>query len=220
MKYYQFNIGDYRAHTSHLEPMEDLAYRRLLDWYYTNEKPVPEDINEVARLIGMRSHCDCIAMVLREFFVLTKDVGWRNARADFEIAEFNEKSDKARVSANARWSKHHKKQDIKKRNTTAMRSHTEGNANKEPRTKNQEPIIKNQEHPPSAAPDLASLIFAQGKNILGEKAGSIIGQARKRVGDSKVAEVLAALSVARPPISDPVPYFIRATTPKVRGVVV
>ena len=34
MHFYQFNIGDYASHTRHLNPIEDIAYRRLLDIYY------------------------------------------------------------------------------------------------------------------------------------------------------------------------------------------
>ena len=37
MNYYPFHLGDYAARTAHLEPMEDLAYRRLLDLYYLGE---------------------------------------------------------------------------------------------------------------------------------------------------------------------------------------
>ena len=37
MNYFPFNVGDYSVHTAHLEPMEDLAYRRLLDQYYLRE---------------------------------------------------------------------------------------------------------------------------------------------------------------------------------------
>ena len=39
MHFYSFNIGDYASHTRHLTPMEDLAYRRLLDIYYLHEQP-------------------------------------------------------------------------------------------------------------------------------------------------------------------------------------
>ncbi len=68
MHYYQFNIGDYHSHTLHLSEIEDLTYRRLLDWYYLHESSIPLDLNEIARQIRMRSHSDCIATVLQEFF--------------------------------------------------------------------------------------------------------------------------------------------------------
>jgi uncharacterized protein YdaU (DUF1376 family) len=56
MHYYQFNIGDYQSHTNHLDPLEDLAYRRMLDWCYLHEKPLPLDANEIARIIRLRDH--------------------------------------------------------------------------------------------------------------------------------------------------------------------
>ena len=105
MHYYQFNIGDYKSHTEHLSEMEDLTYRRLLDWYYLHEKPIPLDLNETARQIRMRSHSDCITLVLQEYFELTED-GWIHHRANAEISKAGDKSSKASESAKARWKKH------------------------------------------------------------------------------------------------------------------
>ena len=118
MHYYQFNIGDYKSHTEHLSDMEDLAYRRMLDWCYLHEKPLPENVDEIGRHIRMRSHTDCIAVVLQEFFYQTEN-GWLNTRVVQEIAKAGEKSSKASASAKARWSK---------KDAKAMRTHSEGNA--------------------------------------------------------------------------------------------
>jgi uncharacterized protein YdaU (DUF1376 family) len=104
MHYYQFNIGDYQSHTSHLSEIEDLVYRRLLDWYYLHETPIPLDEAEVSRQIRMRSHTESIAIVLQEYFERTDD-GWIHHRANKEIAKADEKSVKASASAKARWSK-------------------------------------------------------------------------------------------------------------------
>jgi uncharacterized protein YdaU (DUF1376 family) len=104
MHYYQFNIGDYQSHTAHLSEIEDLAYRRLLDWYYLHESPIPDDIPEIARQIRMRTHTESIAIVLQEFFELTKK-GWSSVRANREISKTGEKSAKASASAKARWNK-------------------------------------------------------------------------------------------------------------------
>ena len=119
MHYYQFNIGDYKSHTEHLSEMEDLTYRRLLDWYYLHETPIPLDIQETARQIRMRSHCDCIEIVLREYFVKTKD-GWVNNRANFEISKAGDKSQKASESAKARWNK--------TKDANALRTDSDSNA--------------------------------------------------------------------------------------------
>ena len=119
MHYYPFNIGDYKSHTEHLSDLEDLAYRRMLDWYYLHETPLPKDVEQIARLIRMRSHSDCIAVVLQEYFQETPE-GWKNHRADLEIAKAGEKSAKASESAKARWGKH--------KDANAMRTHNERNA--------------------------------------------------------------------------------------------
>lgn len=84
MNYFPFHVGDYAAHTAHLEPMEDLAYRRMLDLYYLRECPLPADIEATAKLVRMRSMKSDVEAVLREFFVLT-DAGWQHARCDAEI---------------------------------------------------------------------------------------------------------------------------------------
>lgn len=100
MNYYPFHLGDYAAHTAHLEPMEDLAYRRMLDAYYLREAPLPVDPAEVARLIRMRQNMAEVEAVLREFFEPADD-GWRHARCDEEIERMQDKQAKARASAMA-----------------------------------------------------------------------------------------------------------------------
>jgi uncharacterized protein YdaU (DUF1376 family) len=130
MHYYQFNIGDYQSHTAHLEPLEDLAYRRMLDWCYLHERPLPDDIEQIAKLIRMRSHNDCIASVLREFFDLTPN-GWWKDRIGKEIERTGEKSRKASESAKARWQR-------EKMDANALPPECEGNA-----THNTEPITHN-----------------------------------------------------------------------------
>jgi uncharacterized protein YdaU (DUF1376 family) len=132
MHYYQFNIGDYKSHTEHLSEMEDLTYRRLLDWYYLHESPIPLDELEVARQIRMRSHSDCIAVVLREYFERTPD-GWIHHRANKELAKAGDKSQKASESAKVRWSK--------QKDANALQTQSEGNA-----THNTEHITQNTEH--------------------------------------------------------------------------
>jgi len=100
MNYYPFHLGDYAAHTGHLEPLEDLAYRRMLDSYYLREAPLPADPVEVARLIRMRQNMAEVEAVLREFFQFTED-GWSHARCDEEIERMQDKQAKARASAAA-----------------------------------------------------------------------------------------------------------------------
>lgn len=67
----------------------------------------------------MRSHTDCIANVLREYFKQTKS-GWVSQRANVEIAKAGEKSSKAKASAQARWNKG--------KNANALQTQSDSNA--------------------------------------------------------------------------------------------
>ena len=127
MIWYKFHIGDYISHTMHLDDAEDLAYRRLLDWYYMSEKPLPLDVALVARRIRLDE--DVVSPVLQEFFEKTKK-GFVNARADDEIKAYN-----VRVDINRKVGKlAHKKTD-KVTSTVALsppqqnRTDTEQNIN-------------------------------------------------------------------------------------------
>lgn len=86
MNYYPFHIGDYLSATRHLTWVEDAAYRRLLDTYYTTEKPLPLDAHAVYRLVlaTSKSQRTAVDVVLAEFFERT-DAGWISGRADAEI---------------------------------------------------------------------------------------------------------------------------------------
>lgn len=147
MNFYPFHLGDYAAHTKHLNLLEDLAYRRMIDLYYTSEKPLPLDPEKVARLIGMRDHMQEVSDVLSDFFVKS-EYGYINSRCDKEIETYRAKADRAKSANKARWgadkSDTHLKSDMK---SDADRIPTN---NQEPITKNQEP--KGQTEPPQAAP--------------------------------------------------------------------
>ena len=100
MHFYQFHIGDYKSHTSHLTPMEDLAFRRLLDFYYLHEHPIKH--RDVARQIGLKDFEQDVLTVLEEFFLST-DAGFVNPRADKEIAKYREFSEAGKRGAAKRW---------------------------------------------------------------------------------------------------------------------
>jgi uncharacterized protein YdaU (DUF1376 family) len=132
MHYYQFNIGDYKTHTSHLTPLEDIAYRRLLDWYYLHEKPIPLNPVQAARLVMLNEYSTDVEQVLNEFFVRTEE-GWINKRADLEIMAFKSKKENAskagKASATAR---------VNERSTDVQQTFNQ------PITINQEPLTNNQ----------------------------------------------------------------------------
>ena len=102
MHFYQFHIGDYISHTRHLSLMEDLAFRRLLDFYYLHEVPIKQ--RDIARQIGMREFEQEVLTVLNEFFVSTDD-GFIHHRADEEIAKYRKLSEDGKRGAAKRWLK-------------------------------------------------------------------------------------------------------------------
>jgi len=98
MFYYSFHVGDYIHDTAHLSNDEDLAFRRLLDLYYTQEQPIPNKTQEVSRRIRMAKLADVVQTVLKEFFVL--DVAndcWRHKRCDETIAAYQAKAERNRT---------------------------------------------------------------------------------------------------------------------------
>jgi uncharacterized protein YdaU (DUF1376 family) len=151
MHYYQFNIGDYTSHTAHLEPMEDLAYRRMLDYCYLNESGLPETIEETARVIRMRTHSDCIATVMHEFFYKHVDGSWRHKRVDDEIAAYKGKSAKASEAARKRW---------ENADANALPTQSERNAKHKPLTNNHKPLttIKDKTSQRFTPPTLSEVI--------------------------------------------------------------
>lgn len=96
MNYYAFHIGDYASATQHLTEFEDLAYRRLMDVYYVNEKALPLDRRQVYRLVRASSEAmrEAVDAVLGEFFTEQED-GWHHRRCDAEIGKVQSKSKKA-----------------------------------------------------------------------------------------------------------------------------
>ena len=94
MYYYPFNIGDYASHTRHLDLLEDLAYRRILDLYYLHERPLSLDAALVAKQIGMRDEAALVRDVLNEFFDKTDD-GYVSSHADKVIAQYHSKIEQA-----------------------------------------------------------------------------------------------------------------------------
>ena len=160
MHYYSFRINDYWAETGHLSLVEDAIYRRLLDLYYRTEKPLTFDTKELAKLIRARDHEDEITMILNEFFSQKKS-GWAHAICDDQINAFKAKSEKARNSAEKRWSKNdaNAMRTHSERNATAKPTHSERNANAmltnnhEPITNNHEPITMNQNKSTKGAAD-------------------------------------------------------------------
>ena len=93
MNHYPHHIGDYIKSTVHLSDAEDLAYRRLIEFYYDTESPIPLETQTVSKRLRLGS--EVVENVLKEFFQKT-DKGWRHKRCDLEINAYLAKCERNR----------------------------------------------------------------------------------------------------------------------------
>jgi uncharacterized protein YdaU (DUF1376 family) len=94
MHYYKFNIADYRKDTGHLSTIEHGIYRQLIDWYYLDEQPIPEETQVVIRRLRLGSEeVKFLQNVLSDFFVLGK-TGYKHKRIEVEIKDYQEQVEK------------------------------------------------------------------------------------------------------------------------------
>jgi uncharacterized protein YdaU (DUF1376 family) len=94
MHYYKFNIADYRKDTGHLSIIEHGIYRQLIDWYYLDEQPIPEETQVVIRRLRLGSdEVNFLQNILSDFFVLGK-TGYKHKRIEVEIKDYHEQVEK------------------------------------------------------------------------------------------------------------------------------
>jgi len=131
--------------------LEDLAYRRLLDLYYLNERPFNGCSTDVARDIGMINQQSEVDYILSKFFPKCDDE-WVNARAQKEIEAYKGKQKTAskagKASAKARQVKASERK-INDRSTTVQQDPNDRATKHKPLTINQEPLT-NKDMSPSA----------------------------------------------------------------------
>lgn len=186
MNYYPFHLGDYAAHTAHLEPMEDLAYRRMLDLYYRTETALP-DIDSLCRLIRMKDFRAEVSNVLAEFFVWD-GAGWTHARCEAEIDRMQDKQAKAKASAAA---------SVNARAANAQRTLNERSAKVELPTPTPTPKERTGEIVPAATaspPELENVVFAHQPTAAGLlcKAIKAAGVADVNPGHPDLLRLMAA----------------------------
>lgn len=94
MKYYSHNVGDWLPATVDLSAAQEGIYRRLMDWYYSNELPLPltfKDINKIARCRNPAER-DAVKVVVARYFVFVDD-GWHNEHIDSDLKRYAMGSD-------------------------------------------------------------------------------------------------------------------------------
>jgi uncharacterized protein YdaU (DUF1376 family) len=189
MHYYQFNIGDYLSHTKHLSPMEDICYRRLLDFYYLHEQPIPNDLPKITRLLCLnKEYLTDVEQVLNEFFKLT-DNGWINERADKEIKQYQSFKIAGAAGAAKRWAKGNNKDVI----GGASGGHVNPNAKHKTLNNKHKPLNNNQVKyiPPIPAELLSDYLKLRKAKKAGELTETAFKQIEKQAQKSNITTVQA-----------------------------
>lgn len=128
---YPRQINDWRRKTAKLPLEQRGAYSELVDWYYALDAALPNDLNELCRMLGAikRSERESIKTVISnpELFSV-KDGFLVQNMCDETLANIAQKSFDARASAEAKWRKN---KGLPYAN--ASRPHSDGNANHKPK---------------------------------------------------------------------------------------
>jgi len=137
MHYYKFNIADYRKDTGHLSTIEHGIYRQLIDWYYLDEQPIPEETQVVIRRLRLGSNdVNFLKNVLSDFFVLGK-TGYKHKRIEVEIKDYQEQAEKNKNNGKL-GGRPKKTQSV----ISVLPDESQNNPNQEPLTTNHKPIEK------------------------------------------------------------------------------
>jgi uncharacterized protein YdaU (DUF1376 family) len=165
MHYYSFHVSDYIHDTAHLNNDEDLAFRRLLDLYYTQEKPIPNKTQEVARRIRMGKNIVAVQTVLEEFFMYSQEHDfWFHKRCDETIAAYQAKAERNRVVG--------KLGGRPKTNPDITQTVSKTNLNQEPITNNDKPI-KERATSVACPPDVNQQVWADWLQLRKTKKASV-----------------------------------------------
>ena len=169
--------------------MEDLAYRRLLDFYFLHEQPIKH--RDAARQIGMREHEEDVLTVLNEFFLSTEN-GFVNPRADKEINQYKEFSAAGKRGAAKRWGTPPNREANSPPNATPIATN-----NHKPITNNHKPITNNHKPKRESAtvvacpPDVDQQIWDDWKQLRKAKKApvteTVVNSARKEAAKANMA---------------------------------
>lgn len=131
MNFYPHYMGDYARDTGGLTVTEHGAYRLLLDHAYATEEPVPNDLKELYRIVGVQTPAErkAVEKVAAKFFPVNGDGRRHHKRVEEEITKAQEKAAKAKASADARWGNAGASPDAERTHVrTDMRTHSARNA--------------------------------------------------------------------------------------------
>lgn len=94
INYYRHHLGDYAKNTQSLSMTEHGAYRLLLDYYYSTERALPNDLKVIHRICRAITPAErrAVSKILSKYF-LPKDGVWYHSRVEEEIKKYNEISE-------------------------------------------------------------------------------------------------------------------------------
>ena len=147
MHKYMHHIGDFMRDTNYLTSLEECFYRRAIDFYYLNEKPLPKETQVVMKRLRAitQEERDALTLVLNDFFILEDD-GFHNKRCDSEIAIYQGNADKNRKNGKlgGRPKKINYLENLEKTQVVILENPSESQlkGNQQPTTNNQQPILK------------------------------------------------------------------------------
>lgn len=101
VRWYKFDFESYYVDIYGLADAEDLAYRRLRDWYYKIEGPIPAVKEEIEKEIGL--DWDCIEPVLLRFFVQNPKNFWTQEVWQRDINRRKRRSELNAKAGTMRW---------------------------------------------------------------------------------------------------------------------
>lgn len=95
INWYAHHIGDYARKTQGLSMLEHGAYRKLLDFYYSNDGNLENNPKAIYRICGAicQNERRAVDRVLNQFFTIASDGFFKNYRADAEISKHKDISD-------------------------------------------------------------------------------------------------------------------------------
>lgn len=225
MNFYPHHIGDYLTATAHLTWLEDCAYRRLLDVYYSRERAIPSDMAQACRLVRATSKDErrAVETVLSEFFAHTTE-GWKHGRCDEEIQKASDAAERARRNGRNGGRPPKTKPTV---NPEITQSVPVGNPEKSnskapnPITNTNTSESKDSGDKPPKLTDPNEIIFGYGVPMLTaagtdeKQARSFLGMLRKQHTDQIVVDKLRECAKAKP--LQPLEWLAAALPPKASG---
>lgn len=227
MNFYPHHIGDYLTATAHLTWVEDCAYRRLLDLYYSREQAIPADLVQASRLCraATKEERKAVETVLAEFFTLTA-AGWTHSRCEQELVKAADAAERARANGKKGGRPPKAQPTTNPEETQPVISGNPEKSNSQapitnPITNTSEAKASGAEAPPKSPDELTKdELWSAGKSLLeqagmpAKQCGSFVGKLVKDYDAETVIEAVRSAVVERP--ADPAAY-LKATCQQMTG---